>query len=497
MKKLHTKLGRQLKNYIAPWMFALIGIASVTVSVKAAEQKEAKDTLADYSHSIGLKLSDKQGVVALRLPQALYLHARSADLSDVRIFDANGDGVPFALYLPDAQRKIEKQVSEAKIFPIQIENGKGINAKSGSTNSIDLDIKTAADGAVVSVKTKSGANSRNSTLSGLILDLRGAERKDGKSVVQEFSALRFSLPSNIATYSAQIWLEVSDDLKTWDTVGAAELDWYQSENKESLVSDRLEFAPRRFRYARLTWRDGTPLLFAKVEAEAVQQTTVGPVLESLQIQAQPGREASDLVYPSAVAIPVEKLALQFAEPNVVLRGTLGQYRELPSAKIGGKNTWQFIGEWQSTFYQITQDGQVRKSSDVQVGVSHQAEWVLRTAGNKVVAKPRLTVYWQPATLIFLHGGKAPYTLAFGRDKVNSAALPIDQVAPGFSIKELSSVEQVQVGVLQQNKANENSATAAASAAQSAQQRQWILWGVLLLGVAVLAGMAWRLVKSMK
>ena len=38
---------------------------------------------------------------------------------------------------------------------------------------------------------------------------------------------------------------------------------------------------------------------------------------------------------------------------------------------------------------------------------------------------------------------------------------------------------------------------AAQAASSASRRAFILWFVLLLGVAVLGGMAWKLIRQMK
>ena len=54
------------------------------------------DTPSDYAYNMPLTISGTQGVVQLRLPKALYLHARSAELNDVRVFDASGEPLPFA-----------------------------------------------------------------------------------------------------------------------------------------------------------------------------------------------------------------------------------------------------------------------------------------------------------------------------------------------------------------------------------------------------------------
>ena len=113
------------------------------------------------------------------------------------------------------------------------------------------------------------------------------------------------------------------------------------------------------------------------------------------------------------------------------------------------------------------------------------------------AQPELGISWQPATLIFLAGGTAPYTLGFGRDDARPASQPLEQVAPGFSVKELGRLEAAQLGDLQESAAKAAAESLAAQAASSASRRAFILWFVLLLGVAVLGGMAWKLIRQMK
>jgi hypothetical protein len=76
----------------------------------AASQVQAADPLptdlpADYSHALTLTVTGKQGVVGFRLPQAVYLNARSAELNDLRVFDAAGGKPPFALYVPKPQSR--------------------------------------------------------------------------------------------------------------------------------------------------------------------------------------------------------------------------------------------------------------------------------------------------------------------------------------------------------------------------------------------------------
>lgn len=283
-------------------------------------------------------------------------------------------------------------------------------------------------------------------------------------------------------------------MKRWDTVGAAELNWLVNHDAQLLSIDRLEFDPRRFRYARLSWRGGTPLRFATITAEQAVRTDAAPAGEQLLLQATVGRRPQDLVYSVPPAIAPLKAGLQLSEANVVLGGVLGVYRELPARQAGQGPAWRFDPLVSSTFYRITQDGQVRGSGDLPVPQVHATQWVLRTEA-PTASRPALRLSWLPATLVFLANGNGPYTLAVGRERATPAARGIDQVAPGFSAAELATLEQATAGpAKRQEGGGPKDAVAALDAATSAQRRMIVLWGVLLLGVAVLGFMVWRLLR---
>jgi hypothetical protein len=456
----------------------LAALAACLLALQAAGAQPS-DAPRDYTHSMPLTVGGKQGVAALRLPQAVYLHARSAALADVRVFDAAGARVAFALHTPPPEPRSERRILPVRIFPLKSSRPRG------AADAFDLDIRTGADGALLSVKTRpaTGAGAAQEALTGLVLDLSHSQGEAERPLID---ALRFTLPTGVAAYSAQVWLETSDDLRAWQTVGAADLQWLVNADGQTLASDRLEFEPRSFRYARLSWRKGEPLLFAALAAETVRPGA-GPALDSLLLQPQPGPQAGDLVYRSALALPVERAGLEFAEANAVLPAALGEYRARP-AERGGR---EFHPHLRATFYQIQQQGQTRRSGDLALPVTHSAQWVLRPQGETDL-KPALRLSWQPATLVFLASGREPYTLAFGRDGAAPAQLALSQVAPGFSAQELARLEPAAAGPLQANAAPPDDGNWF-----GAPRRVLILWAVLLAGVAVLAAMGWRLARQMR
>jgi hypothetical protein len=488
-------------------LFGLIACLLPAASGLAKNEGEASDTLQDYRYRMELSLSGQQGAYRLTLPQAVYLHARSANLDDLRVFDANGAKIPFSRLLPTPQASVQRGSVAVKIFPVYFpahfpaNANQTTNTNENGSGGMALDIQTRADGSVISVRTQSGDTKSTNKLQTLVLDLQsalpqttGANGNDPTLI----EALRFTLPAGQTTYSAQIWLEASDDLQNWDAIGTAQLNWLVNSDEQTLASDRLEFEARRFRYARISWRKGEPLAFATINAETVLPIAAAAVYERLVIPAVPGKNAGDLAYTSAPAIPVESISLQFNEPNVVFPAAIGHYVELPAKQIGQAVKWRFQAQSQATFYQITQNGQLRSSGEIKLASTpHQSEWVLRPAQASSI-KPALRLSWQPASLIFVAGGKPPYTLAFGREKASPAALELSQVAPGFSMNELQKLEAAKPGALQQQtQTSANGESEAAIASASAKNRTLVLWGVLLLGLAILGAMVWRLVKQMK
>ena len=457
----------------------------------ASAQPRATDTVNDYSHAIPLTVSGKSAVVQVRLPQAVYLNARSADLRDLRVFNANGKALPFALTAPSSKSEASRRELQVTVFPVT-------NAVSqASTVKNDFEIKTSADGSVTSITTRHGAKPKagadGARLDALVFDMGKPE----SGAQPAFDALSFTLPDALTNYHAQVELEVSDDLSNWETMGYASLSWLANSERQTLTSNRMEFTPRPFRYARLSWREGTPIEFARIMAESPSLTDLPPAPDSVVLKPAPGKFPGDLVYNAAPAIPVRRMNLQFSDQNVVLPAVLGNYVELPALKGTATTRWDFRPRLQATFFQITQDGKLRKSGDVVVDEVHEASWVLRPQSPAPEPGPELKLSWIPATLVFMASGPGPYSMAFGRSGAQPAALDVAQVAPGFSGAELQRLEQAVPGQLRVISVLAAAPSDAAAAGSAARQRMLMLWGVLLLGVGVLGLMAWKLIGQMK
>mgnify|MGYP001199911998 CR=1 FL=1 len=155
------------------------------------------------------------------------------------------------------------------------------------------------------------------------------------------------------SYSAEVWLETSNDLKRWQTIGATELNWLSNDSAQTLASERLEFSPQSFRYARLAWRRGEPVIFPAFQAETVNRQSREPVRETLWFKPVDGNQAGDLVYPGRDCPQTERTQYRLPDDARLLR-------RRPSRQAGKTSEWAFQPKTQATFYQITQNGQTRR-----------------------------------------------------------------------------------------------------------------------------------------
>ncbi|WP_338845196.1 DUF3999 family protein [Massilia sp. W12] len=465
---------------------AMLALGAISAgSYAAGVEKPAKPE--HYRYLMPLEAPGKGGLVALRLPPAVYLQARGRELEDVRLFDAQGRPLRFALHYPEMQNVKEQVEKAARIFPLYGES------KDTNASKMALDIDTD-EGQVRSVRLKSQSGTAQG-LHALFLDLGlGQEEKP------LFEELRLQAPPGSSNYSVRVWLAVSDDLQQWETIASADLRWLQNSDGQTLQQDRLRFAARSFRYARLSFEENGKTAakpFSTAIFYGAQTHALPGGRDSVSLQAQAGALAdTDLMYQVSRALPVYSMRLEFSEPQVVLPLTIGTYRDIPAVS-GGAPKRVFHGDWQHTFYRMQQGDAVRVSGDVRPGGEDRQDlWVFR-ANAPLSSKPVLRIEWAPAQMLFLHDGNGPYQLAFGRADDHSAASPLHQVAPDFQLSELEKLPQVKAGEARLNPAAQVAQSEVERAGKLAQRNTWLLWGVLCAGVLLLGGMVWRLLGQMR
>lgn len=470
-------------------MYALLDRRAITATLLMTSFAAAASpggAPADYSHTVPLSVDEGQAVVQLRVPRDVYLNARSPALDDLRVFDAVGMSMPFALADLAPPAIVSRSATPVAVFPV---HGR---ARDAGRLHDSLQIRTGSDGAVISVTAP--ARTVSDELVGLVLDLRPPTRAAQVEAAAPVGGLILSLPPGTRSYSAWVALDVSDDLQNWNELAEASLNWLVNDQGASVEKDRIGFTPRSFRYARIRWLDGKPIAFSAIHAEYVVERQAARHLETIVLQGSPAPEGRDLVYTAPVAIPAHSLGLVFTGQNVVMPVQVGQYQAIRRREAGGRTSAQLQSLVNTTFYQMVQDGRRRASGDVEIPVTHASQWIVRPQAD-VSERPALRLGWSPASIVFVAGGKPPYTLAFGRTGVRPARVGLHQVAPGFSARELAALAAARPGNLMRQQSPGQAADDAARS-PSGSKRGW-LWALLVGGVLALGAMAWHLFRQLK
>lgn len=446
-------------------MCALIdrrAIAAALLMTSLAAVASPGDAQADYSHILPLSVDAGQAVVQLQVPRDVYLNARSPTLDDVRVFDASGISMPFALADLAPPATVSRSATPVAVFPV---HGRARDA--GRVHD-SLQIRTGNDGAVISVTAP--ARTVSDELIGLVLDLRPAARAAQVEAAAPVGGLILHLPPGMGSYSAWVALDVS------------------------VRKDRIGLTPRPFRYARIRWLDGKPIAFSAIYAEYVVERQPARQLDTIVLQGSPGPEGRDLVYTAPIAIPARSLGLVFTGQNVVMPVQVGHYEAVRRREAGGRTTARPQSLVNTTFYQMVQDGRRRASGDVGIPVTHASQWIVRPQTD-VFERPALRLGWTPASMVFVAGGKPPYTLAFGCTGAGPARVGLHQVAPGFSAHELAALAAAKPGNLVRQQPPGHAAGDDARS-PSGNKRGW-LWALLVGGALALGAMAWHLFRQLK
>ena len=464
-------------------------------ALAAPPREQPQDRPQDYRWSIALTPRPGAGLSRISVPTDVYLHARSASLADMRLFDSSGKPLAFALTAPPAQSRTQHDTIPVRIFPVT-------GAPAAYSDLDGVEIRTGNDGRLLSVTARGGSTPGAAPgVQALILDA-GAPAKDSR-----IGALRFTLPPGTDNYNAQVLLEVSDDLKQWDAIATTTLNWLRNSDTQTLANDRIEFTPRAFRYARLSWQYGDPVTFAGIAAQQVSITAIAAPRATIALKGTAGKHVDERLYATPIAIPADSIGLQLAEGNTSMPVTLGVYRPASEAprqrqrlhlrpQARATQAADFEPLLNTTFYRISMDGKERVSGDLAMPIMHTTQWVLRPqyhSGSNPHSDSVLRLGWTPANLVFLASGKGPYQLVFGKNGASPAELPLSQVAPGFTQEELLALPVATAATVV-------ALTSDAPVAKTPDGAGWrlaALWAALLLGVAVLGFFAWRLLSQMK
>jgi hypothetical protein len=366
-------------------------------------------------------------------------------------------------------------------------------------------VEISVDGDRIQIKRRGGANAPAPARSpGWLLDLGERARDEPRP-----SALRLQW-SEPAEFSTGYAIESSDDLRSWRSAGAGQVMALASAAGASntaaggaaLTQPLVALPEGAGRFVRLVWADlsSAPRLSAATALTrlpgslSLDPPTEWTVDASAEVAAAPVQGAD-----AAAAARDAKRALHFdlgaPVPLVELDLELGSATQVVPVRVQVRTRADeaWLPAAGAVFYRFESGGALRRSPPL--ALQRTARYVRLVPDERSAAldpaQARLKVRAQLSSLVFAAQGTAPYALLAGSREVSPGALPLATLVPALD-EERARFGQATLGPWREVEAV---ARQAESAERRAALRPWLLWSVLIAGVAGLAIMVWRLARG--
>lgn len=436
----------------------------------------------DFAWRGTLETPPNASLVRAALPAEALIRLQHPQAHDLRVFDANGQPVPFAFAQPVNQPAPPRQPTTAfRALPLYATQA-GAKPPKGSVQ------VRVQDGAQRSVWVQmSGGDA------GQAAQDTGAARLpsalfDTRASQQTISAivLMGQVPANAPT---RISLSTSADLAQWEAVPVRGR-WYRFEGEGAPSNDTLELQrplQLKDRYLRVEWhgQDG-------VRVDAVTGLVAPAKPAPQQVKAplpEPRKDgASALEWDLGFATPLAALELGTPQKNVLV-----------PVRILGRNRasepWRLLG--QTVVYRLTANGTDNTNP---AAVLHRPSVrqlrVEATHGARLEGVPiTATAVFEPVELVFVAGGAGPYRVAGGgASAAAAAALPLSMLSASVEGK-VDELPYAKWAAMEAAPAAEPTAWARLLPA-GVDSRTGVLWIVLIGGVLLLGAVAWSLFRRM-
>ena len=437
----------------------------VIMAVGLARAVAAAPAPEDFAEGIPLQASAPASAYRLPLPDAVYALSTRDDLGDLRVFNQAGQVVQHALCSPPAP-----SVDTARPLPVHgLPAGRGDQAAAAG-----LSIETA-DG--LRMRWREAPSQGPVPASGAFEYILDARDLDAQLTGVRLD-WRWRSPEGRAELPIRV--EASEDLDQWRTV-------VPRSTLLRVEDDTLEVATvtlpqRRYRFLRLIPLDERARDWLRgASALPLPDAGDGPALNWVAAAAQPDETDADgaLRFRSERPLAARQWRLDLPGPNRVLRVALSS-RADPD------------GPWRTRFQGNVASGPDQSLTGAQSTGSSATPpdrlWRLRilSGAESLGSEPlRLELGYVPLELAFLAQGEGPFLLAYG-----SGTAPPAQVIDCARLDTAAPAEALPAREL-------GGEAALRPAPEPLPTRRIVLWGILLLGAALVVVMALGLLRKMR
>jgi hypothetical protein len=400
-------------------------------------------------------------------------YSRSPALADLRVYNAAGEPVPFALSSPPAEEPPNAPVPLA-VYPVAAR----VHAAAAAGGRLAIRSEGTATTVIIDGGSEPGAAPVD-RVAAYLLDARAVKQL---GVAIELDA-RFA-----AAQLVPINVEASRDLKTWHPLALGEPVYRLGNGDAEATRTSVRFAraePLEGRFLRVTWPSATPfeLIGATVATVHVERALPPDLRVELDAPSRAETHAFEWQVPTPVGITA--LEVRPAQANVVAPVTV-------FGRPGVAEPWLAIGR--GVVYRIATGGVDTSSPPLNVRPgSYHAIKLVPDPGATLGDAPAAAVHSPARDLLFLARG-GPFALVAGNADARPAALAPATLIPDYRPEAVRAFATATLGPAQVD------ASRVASPPRTllgVDARTLLLWAILLGAVGLLAGFALTLLRKLK
>ncbi|MBL8342241.1 MAG: DUF3999 family protein [Rubrivivax sp.] len=495
------------------WLAAVLAAGVVAAAPAQPAAQDGAGSSAAFRYHAPITIEQPGAFVRLALPASAYAMSRQANLADLRVLDARGERVPFALLGPRAREAHETvQARPAGLYPLPARQ------RADQDLASPLEVQVVGDRITVrrlarpaeprparpaGALATTPATEVPRAAPGWLFDL--GEPRKGEPAAR---ALRLAW-AEPAEFTAAYELDLSDDLKQWRRAGGGHLLALKSaggllaQREVPLPAPAVSSAPAApARFVRLRWADpaAAPVLTA-AEQLRVQRGAVDLDAPTAMV-VPPGPEPKGpSTAPMTATTPGAGTAAEGALhydlgavlPLVELDLPLPAGYRVAPVRVQGRardgDPWRDLT--QTVFYRIERGDGVDRPPPLALVASVRYLRLVPDARAGALPAVPLAVRAQLQSVVFAPQGQAPFRLLAGSAEAPAGALPLATLVPALDSERARFGRAVLGGWSE----NEAAARAEIWQARLAAWRPALLWAVLLAGVGGLGWAVWRLARK--
>ena len=447
---------------------------TLLLSTSVLASRDDRLQQGDFTFSAALD-SAATSLQRLSLDANILQHMQTRTISDIRVFDADGQ------IMPALVRRVAKPVEASEhalnFFPLYGDENNDVHIR-------DTDVERDASGNVKAIHSRQGQADKKKILTGYIIDQSAYQNK-------HLSELEFAWRNNNQQVMVSMRIETSNDLTNWSVLQAAAVIAHFQIDDEVMRRNVITLSANAQRYLRLTLL--TPVDDFSLEKITARYNRPGQADYSWLSLGQPkpvtvnGREQYEFVLPGRVEPALVKFS--FSGNNFVIPGRTNGLISGRLYSLTAQHKW--VARQTITQYKMLLKQGELNSDPVHLASSRDRRWRFEPAdGRKLLESniPEIKLAYPKYELIFMAQGKPPFTLVWGNADAGRQSSSLGTVLAATRVGDIAEVHIQQTHQLGK--------VPMADDENAANWRKWLLFAVLLAAVLAAGRMAYQLFREM-